>query len=261
MEMHEFVERARGLVQDSTLGYDQKIRQLATLATSAIPTPALSDDAQRALDERVICDMYEGNAPFAPRYVLPDYAKALREGLDYLELAPPETLDDAIAFLQIMYAHVPSVTTYPVYLGELDEVLELEGVTLAHGSPRAPIWEYVVRADIAMENMAAFSTRLCLVGHSHVPVAYWQQHAGRNCIGLQLPEGEPFSYAEGRSLINPGSVGQPRDADPRASYLVLDTSAETVEHRRVAYDIGATQTLMRSRKLFGRNIDRLEYGI
>ncbi|NLV73460.1 MAG: metallophosphoesterase family protein [Chloroflexi bacterium] len=147
------------------------------------------------------------------------------------------------------------------YLGELDEVLELEGVTLAHGSPRAPIWEYVVRADIAMENMAAFSTRLCLVGHSHVPVAYWQQHAGRNCIGLQLPEGEPFSYAEGRSLINPGSVGQPRDADPRASYLVLDTSAETVEHRRVAYDIGATQTLMRSRKLFGRNIDRLEYGI
>ena len=124
MEMHEFVERARGLVQDSTLGYDQKIRQLATLATSAIPTPALSDDAQRALDERVICDMYEGNAPFAPRYVLPDYAKALREGLDYLELAPPETLDDAIAFLQIMYAHVPSVTTYPVYLGELDELLE-----------------------------------------------------------------------------------------------------------------------------------------
>ncbi len=124
MEMHELVERARDLVQDGSLGYDQKVRRLAALATEAIPAPAVSDVCRWALDQRVICDLYEGNAPYTARYVLPDYGLALRQGLAHLELPPPDTLDDALAFLQIMYAHVPSVTTYPVYLGELDEILE-----------------------------------------------------------------------------------------------------------------------------------------
>ena len=115
--------RARTLVSDGTLGYDQKIRRLATLATEALPYPGLSEACREALDERVICDLYEGNAPFAPRYVLPDYGRAMHRGIEFLELSPPTDLDDALAFLQIMYAHVPSVTTYPVYLGDLDELL------------------------------------------------------------------------------------------------------------------------------------------
>jgi YjjI family glycine radical enzyme len=121
--MNEFESRARSLVQDGTLGYDQKIRRLATLATEALPYPELSDACREALDKRVICDLYEGNAPFTPRYVLPDYGRAMRQGIDFLELSPPTHLDDALAFLQIMYAHVPSVTTYPVYLGDLDDLL------------------------------------------------------------------------------------------------------------------------------------------
>jgi YjjI family glycine radical enzyme len=123
MEMTEFQERARTLVHDPTLGYDQRLRRLAALATEALPYPALSADCREALDKRVICDLFEGNAPYTARYILPDYAKALRQGLRYLELEPPTDLDDALAFLQIMYAHVPSVTTYPVYLGDLDTVL------------------------------------------------------------------------------------------------------------------------------------------
>jgi YjjI family glycine radical enzyme len=123
VDMSEFESRARSLVQDPTLGYDQRIRRLANLATEAIPYPELSDACREALDKRVICDLYEGNAPFAPRYVLPDYGRAMRKGVAFLELPPPTNLDDAIAFLQIMYAHVPSVTTYPVYLGDLDELL------------------------------------------------------------------------------------------------------------------------------------------
>ena len=114
VEMNEFRCRARTLVSDGTLGYDQKIRRLATLATEALPYPALSEACREALDERVICDLYEGNAPFAPRYVLPDYGRAMNRGIEFLELSPPTDLDDALAFLQIMYAHVPSVTTYPV---------------------------------------------------------------------------------------------------------------------------------------------------
>ena len=123
MEIDEFQTRARELVQDGTLGYDQKVRRLAALATDALPYPALSDDCREALDKRVICDLYEGNAPYTARYILPDYELALRQGLHHLELNPPTDLDDALAFLQIMYTHVPSVTTYPVYLGDLDKVL------------------------------------------------------------------------------------------------------------------------------------------
>ena len=115
--------RARDLVQDGTLSYDQKVRRLAALATEAVPYPALSDACTGALDKRVICDMFEGNAPYTPRYVLPDYELAMKQGLVYLEMPPPTDLDDALAFLQVMYTCVPSVTSYPVYLGDLDKVL------------------------------------------------------------------------------------------------------------------------------------------
>ncbi|MDO8364438.1 MAG: YjjI family glycine radical enzyme [Actinomycetota bacterium] len=122
--MNEMETRAAALVQDDTLGYDQKVRRLAALATESLPPPILSEACSEALSKRVVCDLYEGNAPYTARYILPDYDKALRQGLQHLELPPPQDLDDALAFLQIMYAHVPSVTTYPVYLGDLDKVLE-----------------------------------------------------------------------------------------------------------------------------------------
>lgn len=123
MEMTEFQVRARSLVDDGAMGYDQKVRRLAALAVEALPYPELSPDCREALDKRVICDLFESNAPFAPRYVLPDYERAMAQGVQYLELPPPTDLADALAFLQIMYAHVPSVTTYPVYVGDLDKVL------------------------------------------------------------------------------------------------------------------------------------------
>ena len=123
MDLNELQARASELVADGGLGYDQKIRRLAALATDALPYPKLSEPCRQALDKRIICDMFEGNAPYTARYILPDYERAIRQGLDFLELPPPTDLDDALAFLQMMYAHVPSVTTYPVYLGDLDKVL------------------------------------------------------------------------------------------------------------------------------------------
>jgi YjjI family glycine radical enzyme len=122
--MESFRSEAEKLVRSRAIGYDQKLRRLATLADNALPYPELSPLCAEALDARVICDMYEGNRPFTPRYVLPDYAKALRQGVAYLELEPPTTLDDALSFLTILYSQVPSVTTYPVYLGDLDALLE-----------------------------------------------------------------------------------------------------------------------------------------
>ena len=123
MDIHELSSRATDIVRDGSLAHDQKVRRLAALATESIPYPALSDECREALDKRVICDLMEGHAPYAARYILPDYERALAQGLDYLELDPPTDLDDALAFLQIMWTYVPSVTTYPVYLGDLDKVL------------------------------------------------------------------------------------------------------------------------------------------
>lgn len=123
MQTEELRNRATAIVRDGALGYDQKLRRMAALAAEVVEYPRLSDDCQEALDKRIICDMYEGNAPFTPRYVLPDYEKALAQGSQFLDLTPPHHLDEALSFLQIMYAHVPSVTTYPVYVGDLDKVL------------------------------------------------------------------------------------------------------------------------------------------
>ncbi len=123
MEIDEFRTLAEGLLTSPTLTYDQRLRQLAALAVNAMPYPELSAECREALDKRVVCDMYEGNRPYTPRYVLPDYAVALRQGSKHLELEPPSTLAEALSMLTILYGHVPSVTTYPVYLGDLDKLL------------------------------------------------------------------------------------------------------------------------------------------
>lgn len=115
--------RLRAIVNDPALSSSQKARNLAIEAESLLPYPVLDADTQRALNERVICDMYEGHAPYKPRYVLPDFSVVLRMGSTWLELEPPQTLDEALATLQIAYHHTPSVTGMPVYIGQLDALL------------------------------------------------------------------------------------------------------------------------------------------
>lgn len=123
MTLEELQRALRAAVDDQSLTYRQRVQTLATLAENALDPPRLGEDAQEALDKRVICDLYEGNAPYRPRYLLPDYATALRQGSRFLELPPPTDVDEALAFLLAMYANVPSITGYPVYLGNLDELL------------------------------------------------------------------------------------------------------------------------------------------
>jgi len=123
VNMDEFQAGARRIVEDPTLTFHQRRHHLAYLAENALEYPQLSDAAAEALEKRVICDLYEGPAPYRARYILPDYAKALRQGSEFLELDPPDDLDDALTFLLVLYGHVPSITAYPVYFGDLDEVL------------------------------------------------------------------------------------------------------------------------------------------
>ena len=130
MESLEFQSLVRRVVDDPALTYHQRVQQLAGLAENALEPPLISDACAQALDKRVICDMYEGNAPYRPRYVLPDYAVALGNGSAFLELPPASNLEEALAFLLILYTQVPSITGYPVYLGDLDSLLApyLDGV-------------------------------------------------------------------------------------------------------------------------------------
>ena len=117
---------------------------------------------------------------------------------------------------------------------------EREGVELYHASIRDPVWEYVVDPGTAAACLALQTHDLALIGHSHVPLVYGAAQ-GEMVLAGYAEEGT-VQMAEGtRYLINPGSVGQPRDGDPRAAYLVLDLDRRTATWRRVEYDVAAAQ--------------------
>lgn len=117
-------QRCQQIVTSPVLSPEQKRHFLALEAENNLPYPQLPAEARRALDEGVICDMFEGHAPYKPRYVLPDYARFLANGSEWLELEGAKDLDDALSLLTILYHHVPSVTSMPVYLGQLDALLQ-----------------------------------------------------------------------------------------------------------------------------------------
>ncbi len=122
--MAELEAQVRRCIADPALTYRQRVQQLAMIAENAVDAPQVSEACVQAQAKGVVHDMGEGNAPYRPRYVLPDYAAALANGSEHLELAAPSDLDGALTFLLAMYANVPSITGYPVYLGDLDRLLE-----------------------------------------------------------------------------------------------------------------------------------------
>ena len=141
--------------------------------------------------------------------------------------------------------------------------LPLRGVetpfTLVHGSPRDPTWEYVYSAGVARANLPLFETTHCLVGHTHVPLVFRQRST--KVEGVHVKGEMTYALGAERLVINPGSVGQPRDGDPRASALLLDTDAGTLEWRRVEYPVERVQKLMEQERLPRRLIARLQFGL
>jgi diadenosine tetraphosphatase ApaH/serine/threonine PP2A family protein phosphatase len=130
--------------------------------------------------------------------------------------------------------------------------------TLVHGSPRDPIWEYVTTPTIARAGLSAIGTAHGLHGHTHVPVVFTEVDGRMRTLAPRA--GNTVALGEGRTLLNPGSVGQPRDGDARASYLVLDTDARTATWGRVPYDIDAVGSMIRAAGLPARLADRLRVG-
>ena len=137
-----------------------------------------------------------------------------------------------------------------------------ERFLLAHGSPREPVWEYLLSLPQAEENFQLFEHQVCLIGHSHVPLIF-RKHPDGTIEGPALASADLLlELAPGyRYFLNPGSVGQPRNQDPRAHYALLDTDDGIVQFKRVEYDIAQTQRQMREAKLPPALIRRLEYGM
>jgi predicted phosphodiesterase len=117
------------------------------------------------------------------------------------------------------------------------------GVALFHGSARDPVWEYVLSDTVALATLELTEEAVVLVGHSHA--ALHVQLAADGFNGGLSPAGTEVDLALGRTLLNPGSVGQPRDGDPRAAYLLLDLDARTASYRRTEYDVARTQAEIR----------------
>jgi diadenosine tetraphosphatase ApaH/serine/threonine PP2A family protein phosphatase len=145
------------------------------------------------------------------------------------------------------------------YLRSLRPLNEDEVVGLYHASPRDPIWEYVLSPLQATLCLDAQAARVCLVGHSHVALSFSRTETD-GASGQTRPGGTELDIAQGEWLINPGSVGQPRDGDPRAAWLELDLEAWSAVYHRVEYDIAGAQAAIRAARLPESLADRLAYG-
>jgi diadenosine tetraphosphatase ApaH/serine/threonine PP2A family protein phosphatase len=144
------------------------------------------------------------------------------------------------------------------YLEELPVTLKRGDFTLVHGSPTEPLLEYIMSISIADKNFDYFETKYCLVGHSHLPVAYKKEAASSSAIALKPTIG--LVMTGHRMIINPGAVGQPRDGDPRASYGIYDSEGQMFHLHRVEYNIRETQDKMMRAGLPITLVTRLEQG-
>ena len=143
------------------------------------------------------------------------------------------------------------------FLDRLEPQDEREGVALYHGSARDPVWEYVLSDEAAAATLAISPLQLVLVGHSHVALEVtWGDDL---LTGGLAPDGTTVE-APGRALLNPGSVGQPRDGDPRAAYLLLDLERKRATFHRTDYDVERTQAEMRAAGLPEALAARLTHG-
>jgi predicted phosphodiesterase len=145
------------------------------------------------------------------------------------------------------------------FLGRLEPLLLDGTVGLYHASPRDPVWEYVLSTLLADLCLDSQRHRVCLIGHSHVALSF-QREEGQPATGETRSDGIQLQLGQGEWLLNPGSVGQPRDGDARAAWMVFDDGAWTATYRRTEYDVPGAQAAIRAARLPDSLAERLEYG-
>jgi predicted phosphodiesterase len=145
------------------------------------------------------------------------------------------------------------------YLNGLEPVMLEEQVGMFHASPRDPVWEYVLSALQAELCLDSQTHRVCLIGHSHVALSFGRL-PGQAASGQTQTDGEELDLDQGEWLVNPGSVGQPRDGDPRAAWMELDLEKWQAVYRRTDYDIAGAAAAIRAARLPDSLAERLLYG-
>jgi predicted phosphodiesterase len=145
------------------------------------------------------------------------------------------------------------------YLHGLVPSNDEEQVGLYHASPRDPVWEYVLSPLQAELCLDIQGHRVCLIGHSHVALSF-SRFAGAAATGETRGPGVELDLGSGEWLINPGSVGQPRDGDPRAAWLELDLDGWAAAYRRTEYDIAGAAGAIRAARLPDSLAERLSFG-
>jgi len=135
-----------------------------------------------------------------------------------------------------------------------------EGFGLFHASPRDPVWEYVVDSDLAEDNLTFQEERIALIGHSHIALYFTRVEEMARVSSVLAPGGTNLEMTEGKWLVNPGSVGQPRDGDPRAAWAELDTESFRARFHRVAYPVAEAAEAIREAGLPSHLGDRLLKG-
>lgn len=178
-----------------------------------------------------------------------DRAVATGEGLDWFH--------ERAAIAARMHAKWLSAEERDL-LASLPLTLSTDDFTLCHGSLRDPLWEYVTTAPVAAASLALAPTPFACNGHTHIPAFFVEGPKG---LEAHLPAVDTPYALTPRCVLNPGSVGQPRDGDARAAYAVVDTSAVTVTFRRVAYPVAETQKRIRARALPEMFAERLPLGL
>ena len=145
------------------------------------------------------------------------------------------------------------------YLAGLRPQATADGVELYHGSPRNAVWEYVLDTEAIQAAFSHSNAKVILIGHSHIPIV--AHLTGHDVQAAHAPESTEADLGDGRLLLNPGSVGQPRDGDPRAAWLLLDLDDGRVWFRRVEYEVTRTQEEIRGAGLPEALAERLAFGI
>ena len=208
----------------------------------------LGDTVGYGPDPRACIDTLLGTSPVA---VAGNHDWAIVGKVSLREFNPYAALACRWTLAQLSPAHID-------YLVNLPLQVERGPFTLVHGSPRDPIWEYLVSLTSARACFQHLSTPYCLVGHSHVPFMCREGQGTPEMV--ELPGNTTIPLGEERLIVNPGSVGQPRDGDPRASYAIYHQEESSLEIRRVSYDLRATQRKMRLAGLPEPLAERLQYG-
>jgi diadenosine tetraphosphatase ApaH/serine/threonine PP2A family protein phosphatase len=145
------------------------------------------------------------------------------------------------------------------FLRTLKPQANVAGVGLYHASPRDPVWEYVLSTLLAELCLDAQEDRICFVGHSHVALSFHRPE-GEPATGEPRRGGDTRNLSAGEWLVNPGSVGQPRDGDPRAAWMLLDSDSADATWMRTEYDIAGAAAAIRAARLPDSLAERLEYG-